>query len=192
MNPDQNTPQTNGFNPAAAAAPNLSPAPNPSVPETPAMPPADSSFPPDAPTIDPSLLAQAINDVPEEAAATTPAAPSAVSLDNLAESDASDSTSDTSNDLSAFTSAAPAAEFTDQSTASNPNTAEAQTIDEPQKQTPSVAFNDPAQMPDKPAAYQPSKPSPLDKLKKINPLILIGVGGALLILALILIIAFAV
>ena len=61
---------------------------------------------------------------------------------------------------------------------------------EPQKTTPSVAFNDPAQQPDA-APHKFKKPSFLEG-KKINPVVAIIAGSAIVIIALIVIIAFVI
>ncbi|MBQ3275045.1 hypothetical protein IJH46_01325 [Candidatus Saccharibacteria bacterium] len=205
MNQDPQNP----INPATAAAPSLTPDPSLAMPSAPAMgTPVTPAGPIDAPTLDPSLLQQAINDVPEEAAETTPPVPSAVNLSNLG--DATPAPAPISapsmdpmmgaNPMAApaapspFATAAPAADFSapapeapvdpsvDPNAAMNPAFAEAP------KTTPSVAFNDPAQAPEKPGF---KKPAFLDG-KKINPVILIVGGGALIIIALVLILAFAV
>ena len=211
MNQDPNNPvapQAPGFaNPAAAAAPDLgatpaapatSEAPTTPAPEAPATPEAapapapeapaaEAPVTPDVPTIDPSLLQQAIADVPEEAAATTPDAPSAVPLDNAAPA----TPEATAVDTSLFAGAAPAADLSATpanvaAMAPNPTPGEAE-----QKSTPSVAFNDPASQPDAAKPHEIKMPAFVEKLKK-NPVVLIIGGSAIIIIALVLIIAFAV
>ena len=216
MNQDPNNPITPNpvvpetpINPAAAAAPTLdtTPTPNatpafgatsasdampsPTMPETaPAMP--------EAPTLDASLLQQAIADVPEEAAATTPDVPSAVSLDNLNASP--DPAAVPTAEASPFASAAPSANFAAPET--EPTTTQTPPVDptintpvvgeEATKTTPSVAFNDPAQQPD---AAKHSKDINLgelfEKIKKRPVLAIVG-GGAIIIIILVLVLAFAV
>lgn len=177
--PNPAAPINTGFaNPAAAAAPSME---VPAVPTAPAMP--------DGPTIDPALLQQAIADVPDEALATTPEVPSAVSLDNIgAETQATP-------EVNPLTTATPAADFS----ASEPATATSDATaagavpnpDDQQKTTPSVAFNDPANQPDAPAPHSFKKPAFIDKLKE-KPVLLIVGGATIVIIALVLIIAFAV
>ena len=145
--------------PAATAMPEVAAMPEtPGVSATPAAPIAPE--PPvtadaiSAPTIDSSLLQQAINDVPD-ANGNLPPTPADSSV------------------IPSADAAAPA-----------PFTEEAP------KATPSVAFNDPAQAPDAPKPFSPKKPSFLDG-KKINPVILIVAGSAIIIIALVILIAFA-
>ena len=150
------------------------------APDASASPQLDtSSFPPETPTLDSSLLAEAIKDVPAEAA-VSPDANSPSPEANMASFAAAPASVDPSIPSSPMTDpTAPVA------TLSNP------LFEEP-KQPPSVAFNDPAQMPDKPPVYNPSKPSFMDKLKSANPVVLIFVGCTIVIVALVLILAFAV
>ena len=188
-------------NPATAAAPVLSAAPvapempaAPAMPETPATPeastmsetPAMPGTPtvdatptmPEAPTIDPTLLQQAIADVPEEAGATT-SEPHPATIENPA-----------TPEVSPFTTAAPAADFTAAPETPAPAPAEPSPVaPEAQKSTPSVAFNDPASQPD--AKPHEIKLPKID-LKKVNPVVLIVACSAIIIIALILILAFAV
>lgn len=166
------------FNPAAAAAPDLGGQPmapqapmmeNPApVPEAPAMP--------EMPTIDANLLQEAIADVPDGVNPNPEEAP-AVSVENP-----TGATPEAPADASPFTTAAPTMDTTP---TADPNATPA---DGEQKSTPSVAFNDPATQPDA-TPHQIKKPSFLDG-KKINPVVLIVAGSAIIIIALIVIIAF--
>ncbi|MBR2587059.1 hypothetical protein IKE71_01640 [Candidatus Saccharibacteria bacterium] len=193
MNPDPNNP----INPAAAAAPSLTPPVAPAMPAAPtstpqvAVPTPETTVPapeaapttPEVPTIDPSLLQEAIADVPEEATATAPEVPSAVPLDNLTPAAEAVPTPEPAP----FIGATPTADLTspaaDLTAAPTPE-------DVDQKATPSVAFNDPATQPDA-ARHELKKPGAID-LKKINPVVAIIVGSTLVIIALVLIIAFAI
>ena len=161
---------------ATPTSPTLAPiAEAPAAPEAPAMP--------EAPSIDPSLLQQAIADVPEEAATTTPDTPSAIPLDNLGTAaPEAPTTSDPSTDFNPLTAAAPAADF---------STPTATLTDDAQKTTPSVAFNDPASQPDAPAPHNVQLPSFIANLKN-RPVVLIVGGSLIIIIALVLIIAFAI
>ena len=178
--PNPAAPINTGFaNPAAAAAPSM---------EAPAAAPTAPAMP-DGPTIDPALLQQAIADVPDEALATTPEVPSAVPLDNIgAEAQATP-------EINPLTTATPAADFSaGDPAAATPDTAAAGVVpnpDDQQKTTPSVAFNDPANQPDAPAPHGFKKPAFIDKLKE-KPVLLIVGGATIVIIALVLIIAFAV
>ena len=172
------------LNPAAAATPAINTEPvAPSVPEV--------------PTIDPSLLQQAIADVPEEATATAPEVPPAVPLDNLGATAPEATTPVVENvEPSPFTNATPAADFNTPDTTTQTPTAPADPNavlpeNEATKTTPSVAFNDPAQQPDttKPKNVNFSKIA--DGIKK-RPVVAILVGGAIIIISLVLILAFAV
>ena len=168
-------------NPAAAAAPSLEPTPAPAAP---AMP--------EAPTLDASLLQEAIADVPEEAAATTPDVPSAVSLDNIGATFETTTAASNPADASPFATAAPATNFdtsdATQAISTDPNNMTAETP----KATPSVAFNDPAQQPDNGKHGKNINFSDIvEKLKKHPALVIFG-GGFLIIIILILILAFAI
>ena len=176
--PNLVTPPEAPINPAAAAAPTLDPAPTFNA--APAMSPEATVTPeapamPEAPTLDPSLLQQAIADVPEEAAATTPDIPSAVTLDSLGNA-----------------TEQPAPEAVPSSMPTDPTTGAPVVADEATKTTPSVAFNDPAQQPD---AAKHGKNIDLGKLLetiKQRPVLAIVGGGALIIIILVLILAFAI
>lgn len=161
MNQDPNnlaTPEAAGFaNPATATAPEV-------------------------PTIDPSLLQQAIADVPTEATANMPNVPTAVPIDNPMPSTPEAPAVDTS----LFTGAAPAADLSSPAETANSIPMPDETA---QKTTPSVAFNDPATQPDAPQPHQIKMPAFIDKLKK-NPVALIIGGSFIIIIALVLIIAF--
>lgn len=156
MNQDPNnlaTPEATGFaNPATATAP-------------------------EAPTIDPSLLQQAIADVPTEATTNMPNAPTAIPIDNPM----SNTSEAPAVDTSLFMGATPAADLSSSGIPMPDETA--------QKTTPSVAFNDPATQPDAPQPHQIKMPAFIDKLKK-NPVALIIGGSFIIIIALVLIIAF--
>lgn len=223
MNQDPNNPiapnpivPETPINPAAAAAPTLSAAPastvDPTIDAAPvsnAMPTLDSTAPspttpeatpavPEVPTLDASLLQQAIADVPEEATATAPNAPSAVPLNDL--NTVPDATATPNTEPTPFTGAAPSANFTtpeaglvtNQSPAMDPTTNTPIVGEEATKTTPSVAFNDPAQQPD---AAKHSKDinfsGLLEKIKKRPVLAIVG-GGALIIIVLVLVLAFAI
>lgn len=119
------------------------------------------SAPLENPTLDPTLLQQAINDVPDASLPTQETTPT-VNPDT--------------------TSATPTADFSSPSPdAPSPTNSDST--------PPSVAFNDPAQTPDtkKP---QFKKPAFLEN-KKINPVIVIVAGSAIVIIGLVLLIAFA-
>ena len=164
-------------NPATAATPTLD-----ATPTTSAIP--------EVPTIDASLLQEAIADVPEEAAATTPNVPSAVSLDNIA----ADPAASAGPEASPFSSAAPAANFSTPeeapATPADPNAAP--TDGEAQKTTPSVAFNDPAQQPDAGKGGKKIDLSGIVEKIKSRPMLAIFGIGTVVIVALILILAFAI
>lgn len=198
MTPEQTSP----INPASAATPPLTPASLPqSQPQQPApvmsaptlqpvsapAPEPAQSMPPQAPTIDPSLLQEAINDVPEEATAPQ-AGPQAMTLESINTAQSSPASTPQemppveTADASPFASAAPTANFSSANTYETPTS-------EP-VQPPSVAFNDPAAAPDKPKTGLQA-PIKID-FKKINPVYLIVGGGAFIIIALILILAFAI
>ena len=193
MNPDSQNP----INPAAAAAPSLTPTPD--APTMPAGPVA-------VPTLDPSLLQQAINDVPDEATEGAPVVPSAVNINNLGDAPAPAPEAPMMTDPmmaapaadfstpSPFATAAPAADFSAPAPEApvNPSANTAAGVPgfaEPQKTTPSVAFNDPAQAPEPQKGFK--KPAFLEG-KKLNPVLLIVLGGAIVIVALVLLLAFAV
>ncbi|MBR5389543.1 hypothetical protein IK146_03220 [Candidatus Saccharibacteria bacterium] len=167
-------------NPAAAATPTLDAAPAPSAI-------------PEVPTIDASLLQEAIADVPEEAAATTPNVPSAVSLDNIAATDPMAPAA--SPETSPFSGAAPAANFSapeeTPATPADPNATPANDS-EAQKTTPSVAFNDPAQQPDAGKGGKKVDLSGVVEKIKSRPMLAIFGIGTIVIVALILILAFAI
>ncbi|MBQ6130700.1 hypothetical protein IJI72_03385 [Candidatus Saccharibacteria bacterium] len=206
MNPDSNAPLTpTPPNPATLATPPLTPAPAPApeaaVPLTaptpaPEMAPLAASPLPEAPTFDPSLLQEAIADVPKEATENPLPDASATPLDSL-------------GSASPFANvAAPSADFTTAPSADlspapadgvSAGTPDASFADAP-KSTPSVAFNDPAAAPDAPApGTEPKTQKPgtidlsqiSDKVKKLNPIILIVGGSAIIIIGLVLLIAFA-
>ncbi len=175
MNPTQS------FNPAAAATPDLGmPAsPEMAAPQAPitgnpapAIPEAPAGIP-EMPTIDPALLQEAIADVPD-GATPAPEQPAAVSVEGPAP------------DESPFATAAPTMD-----TNPTPEQPTTPAEGEPQKTTPSVAFNDPASQPDGATAHRIKKPSFLDG-KKINPVVAIVAGSAIIIVALILVIAFVI
>ena len=195
--PNLVTPPEAPINPAAAAAPTLDP--TPTFNTAPAMSPEANVTPeapamPEAPTLDPSLLQQAIADVPEEAAATTPDIPSAVTLNSLGNATEQPAAP---AEASPFTGAAPSANFAapeaePSSMPTDPTTGAPVVADEATKTTPSVAFNDPAQQPD---AAKHGKDIDLGKLLetiKQRPVLAIVGGGALIIIILVLILAFAI
>lgn len=177
MNQDPNNP----VNPTEAA---------PAMPEAPVAPAApDFSNPaaaaaPETPSIDPSLLQQAINDVPDEAAATTPDVPSAVSLDNLGAEETP------APEVNPLTTAAPAADFSTPDVTAAPVDPTAPA--DQQKTTPSVAFNDPASQPDAPKHGKDIDLSKLTEKVKQHPMPFIIGGGIIIIIGLVLILAFAV
>ncbi len=166
-------------NPAAAAAP---------IMQAPAATPVAPTMP-EGPTIDPAILQQAIADVPDEALATTPDVPSAVSLNNLG------GEAPATPDVNPLTTTAPSADFSADPTANAAQAADptAATLptEEQSKTTPSVAFNDPANQPDAPAPHSLKTPAFIDKLKE-RPVLLIVGGATIIIIALVLIITFAV
>ena len=212
--PNPAMPQTPAMpsNPAAAAAPMVNsaptPAPAPAAPAAPATPaapeaPATPETPaaPEAPALDDALIRQAIADVPEEATASTADSSSpAVSLDNLDAASTATSDGTTSSDASMFTTAMPSAGFETttqdtQAAATNPADPNAVPTDaEQQKNPPSVAFNDPAQQPDadnKKHGKDINFSEIFEKIKK-RPMLSIIVGGTIVIVALVLILAFAI
>lgn len=187
-------PVTQPAAPAIPVAPDLSTATASNMTTT-TQPATEASSVPAAPTIDPSLLQQAIADVPKEATQNPLPDASATTLDALSSADSSSPFSNIS---------APSADFS--TTPSDPSltgstedaTATDTSFAESQKSTPSVAFNDPASAPDAPApGKEPNAPAKgnidlsqvTDKLKKINPVILIVGGSAFVIIGLILLIA---
>ncbi len=154
------------------------------APEAPAAPEAAPAAP-EVPSLDPSLLQQAINDVPDEAAATTPDVPSAVSLDNLG-------TEAPAPEVNPLTTAAPAADFSTPESPAAPADPATAPADEAQKSTPSVAFNDPASQPDAPKHGKNIDLSKFTERVKQHPMPFIIGGGAIIIIGLVLILAFAV
>ena len=174
---------------APAPAPEMptAPAPTPETSPAPAPTPAPQApVTPDVPTIDPSLLQQAIADVPEEAATTASEAPAPVDLNATPSLETTPETP--AAETSPFTTAAPTADLTSPEPA--PATTTAESVEAP-KATPSVAFNDPAQEPDAKPKKPVKTPAFIEKLKK-NPVALIVIGATVIIVALILIIAFAI
>ena len=183
-------------NPAAAAAPvmDMGAAPAPEVPaapeatvapEAPAAPEAAPAMP-EAPSIDPSLLQQAINDIPDETAATAPEVPSTVPLDNLGAEEAP------APEVNPLTTAAPAADFSTPEAPTAPADPNAAPTNDAQKTTPSVAFNDPASQPDAPKHGKDIDFSKLSDKIKQHPMPFIIGGGFIIIVGLVLILAFAV
>ena len=160
---------------------NMGAAPAPEAPAAPEAAPAA----PEVPSLDPSLLQQAINDVPDEAAATTPDVPSAVSLDNLG-------TEAPAPEVNPLTTAAPAADFSTPEAPAAPADPATAPADEAQKSTPSVAFNDPASQPDAPKHGKNIDLSKFTERVKQHPMPFIIGGGAIIIIGLVLILAFAV
>lgn len=184
-------PEASPLSPAAPVqAPSLAEAP---VAPAPSLSPTEPSAPLAVPTLDPSLLQEAIADVPSEAAPTNDDAPSPFSV------------------------TAPNADFSETSPGESVSPLEAATSTEEEvsaptspfesekRSTPSVAFNDPASQPDAPApGTDPGKAKglnlstpeflskALEEGKKINPVILIVAGSAVIIIGLVLLIAFAI
>ena len=176
MNEDPNNLQI----PHAPLDPTVPPAPAPDL-SAPAMASAPvSPMAPEAPAAPmmaaPDLSAPAPM-APDPSLGAAPAAPGFEAAPAAAPMDAS---------MNPAMMAAPAA---------NPSLVAAQTIPGPDpfaapaQSTPSVAFNDPAQAPDAPQFGK--KPSPFDFIKKVNPVVLIVGGGLIVIIALVLILAFA-